>query len=1102
MPFYPIIKSKLVSPEVADQFIYLERLKSLHKLIMDNRITEICAPAGYGKTSLVASINKSSHFGRSKVFWYRLEEEDSSAGVFYAHLLEMLFGEKGKGEEAWKCLQSLDGIEEASGLMNALICNELSSDKSLAAYDKVLIILDDFHHAAYSPVVISSVQYLVSNLPANFRLIVSGRVTTTILDGKLKITQPVCRMDAKDLTFTKSETEMLAATNCRNPLSTDLSGWLQASTEGWVAGIVLLCQAFNAGGIRSLDLNDISKTGKEHIFQYFFAEILRTLQSDFREFLLKSSIFQEFTAEEVSNLFQIAEANRYINRCIQEGLYIQTIKLDLLKPSYRFHALFREALKQLMEQYFSQAEIKALYLQTADYLLAKKSYHQAVEVLLSAGEKEKAIDLLVTEGQSLLNQGYIEQVRTWLETIPEEVVEGNPMLLYYRGYVKQNTDFEKALADLEEAAEGFTSQKNPGMQARAYITMTVTHSLRNNVTEVKRIAAKIPIFNAFLKDKWSRGVLLVSALCQAAWDDRLQQGQWLIRIVRRLNLEDDWKWASCAYSCMIYYRLGELDLAEKAILEAFKLNLIKNNEIWRGYALNLYHVVLWLKNDETTAPKIRSELIDIGEKYGSEYCLAYGKRAAAFIRYYEHDLKQGLRLLDESINHFKRIDNLPMVCISKLDRCLWLAEKVDPRQNVQEALHIFSELSALEAGQGLLETGQSILGAVASLAGETELATSHLRASIGVSKSKKASQLLCGSYFHLANLYLLEGRLSEAEEELVKAMHIASSRGYVIFWDLHFTVLARCLILAVSKNIYRDYAVKLIAKHFGTEALSSVEDNVLNTHSSFNQEFVHYFIHRFIGQLKKEQISVRINVFGHFNLIVNGKTIPEDEWKTKKVVGVLKYLAVNYNKRISREVLMGTFWPDSEPKAAAVSLRAALYGLRKSLDRYGLNPEGSSPLLTENKAGLALSKGAAISLDLQEYDSLCKTLKQNGLSLDNRIKLLEQLQSLYQGNLLESDPYDDWLLVERESYKNSFSTYSLELARLWAERGKNDKAEAVILRLLQFEPYYDDAYYQLIRIYLQTGRKEKAITLFSSYKKALASDLGTEPDERFEGLFV
>ena len=70
--------------------------------------------------------------------------------------------------------------------------------------------------------------------------------------------------------------------------------------------------------------------------------------------------------------------------------------------------------------------------------------------------------------------------------------------------------------------------------------MATLYSPQNRADMVRTTAARIPALRALGQDPWARGVLVISALTQAAWNDELRRGAWLSRHGRRLRLDEDW----------------------------------------------------------------------------------------------------------------------------------------------------------------------------------------------------------------------------------------------------------------------------------------------------------------------------------------------------------------------------------------------------------------------------------------------------------------------------------------------------------------------------------------------------------------------------------
>jgi hypothetical protein len=285
-----------------------------------------------------------------------------------------------------------------------------------------------------------------------------------------------------------------------------------------------------------------------------------------------------------------------------------------------------------------------------------------------------------------------------------------------------------------------------------------------------------------------------------------------------------------------------------------------------------------------------------------------------------------------------------MALYNKLSRCLWLSGGKNARKMLAEAKEAYKILTSYRAGFCILGIGQSIIGALAKEAEDYKFARQSLLDSIKKSKDKKAKQILCGAYLHLAKLYYDTGDQANGKAVLKQAFRIASSNGYSIFWDQHLPTLVEMSARCVKSGIYSQYAVELMAKYYGREAAEFFKNNAFATKESSLKDFCGAFISLYGIKAKTFSSRVYVCLLGRFSIAVNGIVIPENNWKTKKIEGILKYLILHRGRVITRETLMELFWLGSDKKSASMSLRAALYELRKGLKRYGVPPEGKDTL--------------------------------------------------------------------------------------------------------------------------------------------------------------
>jgi len=732
---------------------------------------------------------------------------------------------------------------------------------------------------------------------------------------------------------------------------------------------------------------------------------------------------------------------------------------------------------------------------------------------MDAGLQSEATSLLERTGLSLIESGRVDQLRHWLGVLPKEMVEASAKLSYCMGFAYQNSDQPRALEYLDRASRMLAESGDLGLQVRALIYMATIYSLQNQTEKVKEVSSRIPVVTAMRKDSWSRGVLTVSALCQAAWGDNLKRGVWLFRLARRLPLDPDWQWAMLAYACMIHYRMGDLDTAQKLIEEGLALPVVKYNDNWLGLGLVLYHVTLYLQDKYDEGEPIREELWNLGEKYDSPYYKAYAERARAFLPYQRGQFAQGRDLLRSSLFFFEKAGNTPMANLTRLDLALLETNLGNARSVVAGAKEALSNLFALNPGQGLEETGESLFGAIAREAGDLKAAEQHLLHSANISRRKGSKQVLAGTCLHLAELYARQRQNPLADRYLSEALGLASHNRYRTFWDFHRPTLLRQCVRAMERNIQPAYAEYLLSHWLGRDAADAVDIAAGRVTGSRRQGLQAAAVRLrsmaapltatggapwspAAGPAPSPEPVLEMNMFGSFEAKVKGLPLPEKVWQTRKTKAVLKYLVLNRTRRVSREELMELLWPGSDPDTSAPSLRVTLSRLRRAL-----GPE-AAPFFGEERGFAWFEPALPYRLDVEEFEESVSAgaaaLKTGDKATAERH--LDRAITTYKGDLLEEDLYEDWPVTERERLQMLHLNALLSLARLTAEEAVPDFGRILTLlnKALAVNPYREETYLALMQAHASKGEVAEALRVYERCCKMLRDEFGVVPGNELE----
>lgn len=215
-------------------------------------------------------------------------------------------------------------------------------------------------------------------------------------------------------------------------------------------------------------------------------------------------------------------------------------------------------------------------------------------------------------------------------------------------------------------------------------------------------------------------------------------------------------------------------------------------------------------------------------------------------------------------------------------------------------------------------------------------------------------------------------------------------------------------------------------------------------------------------------------------------------WLQQRPGQILKYLVCERDRVVQAEEIAEALWPFSGRQALS-SVRHFIHGLRDKLEP-GRSPRGGSPFIVTVRGGYAINR-RHVRIDADVFTQAVR----DGLSAADRgeddvaTELLELAMSLYRGDLLEDEPYAEWVMAERDRLR-AMATDSLRvLARVVAARGDLASATKHQERLAEFEPFDSDVHRDLLRILLAGGRRSEAMRRYNTFRVRLRREFQSEP---------
>ena len=227
--------------------------------------------------------------------------------------------------------------------------------------------------------------------------------------------------------------------------------------------------------------------------------------------------------------------------------------------------------------------------------------------------------------------------------------------------------------------------------------------------------------------------------------------------------------------------------------------------------------------------------------------------------------------------------------------------------------------------------------------------------------------------------------------------------------------------------------------------------------------------------------KLELALLGQPDFKLDGATI--NDLVLRKGLALIAYLAVTKQSH-SREALAGLFWGEMSEEKARRNLRVALTKLRKQFDDF----------LIIQRRTLAFDPDSNYWLDVELFEQ----------NLNQPNPTTEQLQTavnLYRGPFLADLPLRDALLFEEwvRPYQERLRQMAMEalyrLSVLNTQEGAYAQGIDNLGKLLQLEPWMEEAHRQMMLLFALSGQRSAALTQFEQCQAILDEELGVEPTE-------
>jgi len=478
-----LLETKLHVPGPRRGLVSRPRLSQRLSRGVESKLTLVSAPAGFGKTTLLAEWLAAAPADGRSVAWLSLDPGDNEPASFWTYLVTAL--QTTAPTVGARALSLLQGPQPpAIETILATLLNELG-----AVPTDVVLVLDDYH-VVHAHDISDGMTFLLDHLPPPIHVVIATRADPALPLSRLRARGELVEIRAADLRFTPGE----AAAYLNEVMGLDLAARdvaaLEGRTEGWIAALQLAALSMQgrddvAGFIAGFAGDD------RYIVDYLVEEVLHRQPEQVRCFLLETSILDRLTGP-LCDAVTGQDGGKAMLEALDRGnLFL--VSLDDRRQWYRYHHLFADVLRaRLLEE--RPEQLPELHRRACAWHEEHGDRSEAIRHAMAGGDVARAADLVELAIPATFRDYQGATLRGWLEAFPDELIRTRPVLsVAYAATLldggKVEGDVEARLRDAERWLD-MTADERSGPNAPSAAMVVVDEE------EFRRLPCSITLYRA------------------------------------------------------------------------------------------------------------------------------------------------------------------------------------------------------------------------------------------------------------------------------------------------------------------------------------------------------------------------------------------------------------------------------------------------------------------------------------------------------------------------------------------------------------------------------------------------------------------------------
>jgi len=1062
----PVVRTKIIIPRRRTEILSRPRLLSILENVLDLKLLIVAAPAGYGKTSLLIDF---TYHTQLPVCWFAIDALDTDPQRFIAHFITAISSRfPSFGEASFSALSNLN----QDSLNLDPVISAIINDAYEHITEHFVFVLDDYHYVRDSKFIDEFINRITLEVSENCHLVIASRTLLTLPDLTLLVARSqVGGLSYEELAFLPEEIKQLFSVNYHQSITEKAATDMVEQTEGWITGLLLTAQLSPKETSNRLRLARVSGIG---LYEYLAQQVLEQQSDEFRLFLKRTSLLEEFDADLCKQIFsQVPGINsenwqERIELLLRENLFVLPVDDETLH--LRYHHLFRDFLQNCMRAERPEESRQIEFCLAKNYE-QRKEWERAFEIYSRIGNADQLADLILKAAPAMILGGRLTTLSTWLGYLPASVREEQPEFLSIKGSIAMlRGDSKNSLEIMDKAIQGLRENNNVEALTATLIRRSWVNRFFGNydlaLCDAKEAIAMSKNDPRFMK--LNAEALRSIGLSFYQSGDLNKALTSLSTSLKKYNhLGEELDAAKVLLDLgAIHLALGEFDEADKAYKKSLSFWQATQNSLWQTNLLNNIGVVQHLRG-------MYEQAAISFEKAITHARLAMNPRLEGFSLTSLGDLYRDIRALPEAYKAYQ------------------MAREASETVNDQ-ALKVFLCLSdaTLARLTGDLQSSEKMNNTALELAqrggSKFEIYLCQLELCVLDLLQKKFENLQTRlndvlAYFSNEGFHLeeLRTRFYLAVQSLLIKKSVDAEQALVTFIKSSFNDRDKPTILRIGLEIFN-----LLEEYIKSDACSSTElVTFVKELSDIEASLIpiRKIIRRHSATVQFSTPKIMIRSFGKCQVKIGDHSVTLSEWKTQMVRDMFFFI-VHHSDGVTKEEIGEAFWPDSTIEALRVRFKNSIYRLRHAL---------GSESISFIDDYYRFNRSLEYYYDTEDFTH---ELTEAEKATDASEKIHHYIQALnqYRGQYLPKVDYE-WVIVQREQFHRSFIASILKLLDLLMKAGQFQVAIHYVNRAIEEDTCLEEAYRVGMKAFAELGDRASISRYYDKCCAALKKELDIEP---------